>query len=472
MAESLLIKKSSGGVKLAGAELTLVADENIVKNDPIDIVSNKIVKAKATGSFTSIKNYQSNIPSDGFVTASRTIPVKNSNNVLVLGTRDGSNVFPSVRMFSFDKSTDTFSTVSNRADLDKGQTGTTAINNSIFGFQLNANHFFIHWNVGDSRWFGIVKFENNTLTITQNATNNFAFYNIVFLVMGNFLIAFGQTSTDAASYSVRSFRIEDNGTLSSTISTLSNNSVFGGTGTNTSNYSRYLIPVNDNVYAVATFSQWKNSNSSFNKARWTLHRINLTTGALTKLTINSAADVDLPNEYLYGAAGFKVDTTNAMLVLNGISQNTFNYRLQDNGSTNIVRTDVSNLISLGGLGGSTFYSSNVSQYPNLALMYGSSNTVVLGVDSNFNIIQKLLFPTFSLNNQPSGLNYTQNNNFNMNFINDENNNLNIIYQANSTSSYTYIIRRFDALSCTGLALESKNKNENIKILKFVNVPEL
>jgi hypothetical protein len=472
MAESLLVRKGGGGLKLAGTELTLVADENIVKNDPIDIVSNKIVKAKATGGFTSIKNYQSNIPSDGFVTVSRTIPVKNSNNVLVLGTRDGSNVFPSVRMFSFNKNTDTFSAVSSRVDFDKGQPGTTAINNTIFGFQLNANHFFIHWNVSDNRWYGIVKFENNTLTITQNATQNFAYPSVVFLVMGDFLIAFGRTSSDTANYSVRSFRIQTNGTLSSDISSLSNNSVFGGSGTNTSEHSRNLIPVNDNVFAVTTFSQWKNSNSNFNKARWTLHRINLTTGALTKLTINGQADVDLPNEYLYGGAGFKVDTTNAMLVLNGISQNTFNYRFQDTGSTDIGRTDVSNLISLGALGGSTFYSSNVSQYPNLALMHGSEHTVVLGVNSSFNIIQKLFLQNLSIGSSPSGLNSSNNINKNMVFVGDENNNLNIIYQALSTSSYTYIIRRFDALSCAGLALESKNKNENIKILKFVNVPEL
>jgi hypothetical protein len=471
MAESLLIKKSSGGLKLAGTELTLVANENIAKNDPIDIISNKIVKATGTGDAVFLANSQNNrsLPNEGFTNVFSYVPFKNSTKFLVLGTVNGNSYDPAVRLFDFDPYTATFTTLSDRRDFTKGQSGTESIQNRYRGFQLNENHFFVHWhNSGQSRWYGIVRVNpDNSLTITQSTTQNFGQLNPTFLVMGNYLIFFGLWNSDVGAMTIQSYRIESNGTLSNYISYLSNQDVFGNPGTtNTSNFGRTLNPVNSTVFAATTWSQWANSSSSYNRYRFSLFRINLTTGVVTRLNGSTFWEA---GSNVYGAVGAQINSNNSVIYFQGSVNSSFQYRIEDNGGTSVGVTAVSKLFTLG----SNFYASNINGDLNLPFVFtnvgGYMFTITADSDYNINIKNVLRNVFTGYDTFESGLNIYGNSDFNASIFNDSSGNFNIsTIPANNPNNYMYRLLSFTSLKASGIALETKNANENVKIIKFNN----
>jgi hypothetical protein len=468
MAESLLIKKSAGGLKLDGTEQTLTAGESIGKNNFIDIKNNIVFKANATGSFSQIKNTQFNLPSTDFTNVYNGIPIKNTNYIIVLGTRNGNSYDPSAKVVSFNNTDNSFTAVSSRVDLPKGQTGTTSIQNSLQGFPLNDKYFLIYWSDGSNGWYAILKFENNTLTIATTTTQNFSSNNPSFLVMGNYLVVWTASSSDAATHFITSYQITSSGSLNY-ITALSGNSVYGTSSTTTATANRQLIKLNSSLFGIINYFQWFNGQSNYNKHRAGFIRVNQSTGALTRMT-NNTYEI---GEYNYGGAGFQVDAQNSIIVHNGPSYASVGaYKITDTGGSSVGVTAVSNLIDLGTLSDSTYYSSNWGQQDNLSILYGQHGHI-LTVDSNYNLISKLYILNMGDVKSGDSPGYTispSQNKIGLIYF-DEDGNFNMRYTRRN-GIYGVNIRNYISLSTAGIALETKTNGQNIKILKFKNAPAI
>jgi hypothetical protein len=299
--------------------------------------------------------------------------------------------------------------------------------------------------------------------MTQQTLSDFNQNIPVFLVMGKYLITILGTGT---SVQLASREILTNGTLSSNISTLSSTSLFGYGSTTTSEHTRILIPVNSTIFAFQTYSQWRGGNSGFNHHHFMLYRINSSTGVITKL--NGQTDW-FPNlNPVYGVAAFEVNATNSMLLYVSSSTQTSAFRIEDTGATSVtVTTNIPVLIDMSILGGSTYTADNLNGNINLPFVRGTSRWILLAANSSYQIIPKSIINVSYERTLASGLNTQEDFNPNVSIFN--NNDVLNLTATRKESDQTAVNKiTFTSFKVSGIALETKNANENVKIIKFNN----
>jgi hypothetical protein len=480
MAESLLIKKSAGGVKLAGTEVTLTAAEVINKDEFVreQVIGSTKYALKST-SGQSVRQIVNQGTGFSLPNASvdKSIFLKDSNLVVAMGPsyQSGNQHNCVVQVFSVNPTTGSISVYSNSVTSSGNgySSGVPYQNGTGRLIQIGPDLILATYQnyatsdngTGRARRYMIVRLQGTTLTKTEDNNNWFGQYqyNYIFsqptwsgLVVGDYLLWSYYSGGTQQVYSY--FINQSTGTITSVTSISALNSGGG--------FYPAIIKINETLIAFATETATYNSYSLVNgsqylRTHFSLIRINPSNGSLTKINDTDYQFYPSYNPGFNGLASLKNSLNKFVLIGDFNQAQPVTYLIQDNNTSNFPVTQITNTLPaytshvLGPIYNDRVYRVMAgSPYSVDELKFNNLNEVYIYNQINNSSISQIR------NGQPSG-GYSFYNTYNFSTTDGINTLLTVNGSSLSMFKYEYL-----NINATGIAKETKNAGESVKILKL------